>query len=232
MILIDYFLRQKHITSINGQFRVKAIISSGVIIKDHGTNILLSTKGHFRFNDLIEVSGRVEPPTNFSNFDYVGYLETHHISNVVHYPNIKLIGTSGDYRSYAREYLTNGPKEYREVAPLLLLGQKTHETKDIYNLAVKLSIVHLFVISGFHISLFYLIVTKLLTLLKVEIKISSFIAITIIFIYLFLLNFPISASRAFLLTLMLFINKHYLKSRFTSLSILAAVMAIFSLYHP
>lgn len=232
MIFVSYIFKPREIKMINGNYRVKNIISSGIIIKNGTTKILIKTKENFNFNDLINISGKVSRPKNFSDFDFISYLKTKNIENIISFPKIKLIGSSQDIRSVAREYLSSGPISYKEIAPLMLLGQKTKESKQFYDLSIRLSIVHLFVISGFHISLFYLITTKSLSLLKINSKISGIIAIVIIWIYLFLLNFPVSATRASLLTSILFINKNYFKRKFSSLQVLAFVMMLFCIYKP
>ena len=232
MIIVHNFFWPRKIVEINGNYRVKNILSSGIVIEEKGTKILVSTKQDFRFNDLVKIQGKVSKPKNFNGFDFVSYLKTKNIENILSFPSIKLVGQSQDIRSLAREYLSSGPTDYKQIAPLILLGEKTKLSKPFYDISIKLSIVHLFVISGFHISLFYLVITKILVFIKINKFTSEIIALIFILIYLFLLNFPLSATRASLLTIFIFINKNYFKSKFNPLQILALVMAIFCIYNP
>lgn len=114
----------------------------------------------------------------------------------------------------------------------MLLGVKTSESKEIYQIAVNINVVHLFVISGFHISLFYTIITKLLGFMKVNEKAAMIIPLLPIGFYLYLLGFPLSATRALLLTLAGLINKVFLKKRFKSIDLLCVVMIAMLIYKP
>ncbi|WKX02543.1 ComEC/Rec2 family competence protein [Candidatus Mycoplasma mahonii] len=230
-----YFQRQEKMhQSINGIFEIKKIISSGYIIKANGNNVLISTKKHFELFDEIRISGQIETPTNFNGakFDFVSYLKTLNIENIIKFPKISLASHSGDIRTKSLSFLTIGPSEYTKVAPLVMLGVKTNAAKDIYQMSIRLSVVHLFVISGFHISFLYLLVGKILKIMKIDKYTNPWMPLFMILIYLFLINFPLSASRAFILILLLNINKKLLKNRFTSMEILAIVICLMFLYKP
>ncbi len=220
--------------NFSGTYEIKKITSSGPIIEVNGNMVLLSTKVDYRIFDEIKASGFVETPTNYANasFDYVAYLKTMNIENIVSHPTISLVSHSGDLRAKAAEYISTGPSSYISVAPLLLLGEKTDATKDVYDLAKKLAIVHLFVISGFHISLFYLGINKFLKIIRVDKYFGSWLPLVIIFVYLFFMNFPLSATRAFLLHVILFLNKKVLKGKLNNLTSLSIVMAGMLIYKP
>lgn len=144
----------------------------------------------------------------------------------------RIVKNYDSFQISAQKYLSSGPMLYSRYAPLMLLGFKTNESKEIYQLAVNINVVHLFVISGFHISLFYLIVNKLLLLCKVKSKVAMIIPIIPIAFYLYLLGFPLSAMRAFLLTLANLINRIYLKKKYKSIDLLCVVMLMMLLYKP
>ncbi len=69
---------------------------------------------------------------------------------------------------------------------MLLLGEKTEDTKELFKIAKELSILHLFVISGFHIGLIYKTLTYILD--KTKIHNSDIFALLPIILYVFLLN--------------------------------------------
>ena len=95
-----------------------------------------------------------------------------------------------------------------------------------------MSIIHLFVISGFHISLFFVIIRKALRLMKIDDNYASIMALLPIGIYLFLLNFPLSATRAAILITLGIANKVFLKKYFDSLEVLSITMTLMFLYNP
>ena len=217
---------------INGVFKVKNRISSGLIIKVENQNVLLLTKEKIGLFSSIEIKGKIEQPQNYSSFDFISYLKTKNIANVINNPEIKIVSQSNDLRNQAMNFLTNGPSNYLKIAPLILLGQRTLETKEVYDLALNLSVLHLFVISGFHISLFYFLFKKLLTFCKVKESYAALFALLPIFFYLFLLNFPLSASRATCLVFCSYVNKFWFKKYFSSLTLFAFVLGVFFVWKP
>ena len=196
-IINTYFYPCKDINGgVDGVYKINDNISVGGVISIKGQNVLLATKEKYGFNDVIHISGKIEDPINTSDFDYVGYLKQKNIFHIIKWPKIKLIKKSLDLRTTFLNYLNSGPSEYKKVSPLILLGAKNLANKELFGISLKMSIVHLFVISGFHISLFYVIIEKILLKLKVNKIYSKYISLIPIAIYLVLLNFPISATRA------------------------------------
>ncbi len=236
IVALSMFLQnQNHLSkSISGIYEIKKITSSGPIIKIDGNNVLVRSKDKFNLFDEIEVSGIVETPKNFATatFDYVAYLKTMNVENIISNPTVHIVSSSNDLRAQAFTFITNGPESYRSIAPLVLLGIKTPETKEAYNIAVELSIVHLFVISGFHISLFYIGINKALKLLRLDKYFEGWLPLMVIFIYLFFMNFPLSASRAFFLHVLVFINKKFLKSKVHNIILLSLTMSGMMIYKP
>lgn len=109
---------------------------------------------------------------------------------------------------------------------MILLGLKSKSTQEIYQIATRINVVHLFVISGFHISLFYVLLSKVLIFMKVPEKIALLGPLVPIIFYLYLLGFPISALRATLLVLVSKINKIFLKDKFSRVSVFNFVLLL------
>ena len=222
----------KAIPMISGRYKIKKVIGMGFIIDVHGENVLVRSRRHYYIGDFLYVSGRINQPVNFNGFDLITYLKTMNIKNMISFPKVHLLASSGDLRNVAIKYLITGGDNYRKVAPLLVLGQKTAESKIIYMMAFKMSIIHLFVISGFHISLFFGIIYKLLTFMKINKNYASLIALFPIGVYLFFLNFPLSATRAAILITLGVANKVFLKSYFKSMEVLSITMSLMFLKNP
>lgn len=163
---------------------------------------------------------------NNSDFDLKTYLKSLNVFYIIEDPKINLLGTSNDFRVKAREYLSSGESYYKMVTPLIFLGDKTKDTKFLYEASLQMNVVHLFVISGFHISLIYSLLFKSLKLIRIKKDYAAWIALLPIWTYLFVLDFPISASRAVILTTLLVINKEIFSKRFESIQVLGIVMAI------
>ena len=233
---MSYMLQKQHpsVDVAKGDYEIKQITSSGPIIKIGGNNVLVKTKKVFKLFDVIHVSGRVDVVENFgkSTFDYKAYLKTLNIRSIIQRPYIHLVSHSTDLRVAVKDFIISGPSNYKKIAPLVIMGFKTNDTRGIYNTAIELSIVHLFVISGFHISFIYLLMEKGLKLLKIHKYVGGWLPLTILVIYLFLMNFPLSAMRALTLHLLLYANKKLFKERFTALEILSLTMMIIFFWKP
>ncbi|MCK5807025.1 MAG: ComEC/Rec2 family competence protein [Mycoplasmataceae bacterium] len=208
-----------------GSYKVNKVIGMGAVIKIDGSNVLVKTKQHISEGDIITIKGKIETVRNNSEFDLVTYLKTFNISHVINarFSHIGIQHTT-DFRVSMKDWLRNSPSSYAQVTPLLFIGEKTSQTKAIFNVALKMNIVHLFVISGFHISLFQMMFKKILELMKVPEKYASWISLVPIVVYIYLLNFPLSALRATLLSVLSVINKNVFKSRFRNIHILSVIL--------
>lgn len=229
-----HFATQMHpITQyIKGNYKVIKNTSMGPIIKANHEYIFIKTKENFNIGDIIKVNGQISQIKNNSDFDKVTYFKSLNVINQIEYPKVTIIEKTNDFRIDINNFILNSNGYYSKVTPLILLGKKNIDSKEIYDIAIKMNIVHLFVISGFHISLFFMIINKLLKIFKVKENISLWISIIPIIIYLFILNFPISATRAVLLVICLVVNKTLLKSKFSSLEGLSFVMALMFIIKP
>lgn len=213
---------------LNGNFKIQKKLSSGLVISHDGENILVRTRMSLAEGDYISILGKInKPSTKMQN-----YLYTQKIVNVIYYSRIKILATNSDFRNLFSSYLNTGSKMYSNYINLVLLGVKTRSNYDVYKLAIKLNVVHLFVISGFHITLLFTICKKLLSWCQIPMNLSSLIALILTFLYLYLLRFPLSASRAFCLTLLGQINLLFFKKKFSNLLLLSIVMLAFVIVDP
>ena len=232
-LLIQWWREPKDLTkTISGNYEVINTISTGPIIRVDGQKVVVRTFEKVFIHDIIHVEGDITTPKNNSNFDFVTYLRTMNIGNIIMKSKVDVLETSHDVRTVAIKFLSSGGKSYKKIAPLMVLGKKTHESREIYKMAFKMSIIHLFVISGFHISLFFLIISKGLSLVKVNEKISSLVSLIPIIAYLYLLNFPLSATRAAVLIFFGVINKVILNKKFSTINILAFTMLLMFVVNP
>ena len=97
---------------------------------------------------------------------------------------------------------------YTKYASLILLGIRNDNNAEVYNMTKELGIVHLFVISGFHIGILYFALERFFKVIRINETHRSLITMMIILIYLYLLNFPIASTRAFMFLTAILINKY------------------------
>ncbi|MGL4184046.1 MAG: MAG0480 family ComEC-like protein [Metamycoplasmataceae bacterium] len=228
----DVYQNNKTINNIQGNYQIVNIYNNSVIIKEKGQKILLTSSNKdqdINVGNIINIEEKIEVEkitTSSKSFDKF-WLSKNIKYKTTKKPIIKIISSKTNFLEKTKSYFIRGPNFYKKYIPLILFGIKNESTKEIYEKTKSLGIVHLIVISGFHINLLFLSLTFLLSkIIKKRQKEIYFIALIFILIYLFFLGFPISALRAFLFSLGLFINKFFLKNKINNLAILSIVLLI------
>lgn len=233
LIIIKYYtfsyIKDKY---INYNTQIKNVISTGLVIEYNGTKILLNTKWELNIGDEINIYGKITEVKSSTNFDAKKYLLTKRITSEIKNPKIRLIHKSTSLSTKLYSFINDSNKKYSDYTNLLLLGKKTINNKEIYKSLIQLNIIHLFVISGLHISLFFIIFKALLKLIKINNKYSTLISFIPLLIYLFFLNFPIASTRAFIFTILLSLNKNVFKNKFASFDLLSLTSILFLFYNP
>ncbi|UWD34504.1 ComEC/Rec2 family competence protein [Mesomycoplasma molare] len=126
-----------------------------------------------------------------------------------------------------KNFISSGKENYKKIIPLLLISENNYDQSSVVEKLKSISIYHLFVISGFHITLISKLLKKILTFIKLDFFYSLFIWILFVLFYLLILNFAISALRAFIFLLFLEINGKLLKNKFSKIEILLFTALLF-----
>ncbi|MDJ1646258.1 MAG0480 family ComEC-like protein [Mycoplasma phocimorsus] len=98
---------------------------------------------------------------------------------------------------------------------------------NLKNSLKALNILHLFVISGFHIS----ILTKCFNLIFKKIKYNNEISIFILIVYCYFIDFPIPITRALLIMIITHINKNIFHNSLNKFSIVLISMQLFLIFN-
>ena len=107
------------------------------------------------------------------------------------------------------------------MTKMLLFNDKSVDEVAYDNLK-EINAIHLFVVSGFHISFFYSLITKLF---KKKSVVGKIIGLIVCSFYVFLLDFSLSATRALI---SLFINKLFSKyfNKLDAISIAGLILLV------
>ena len=144
--------------------------------------------------------------TIFNNFNYQKYLMSKKIFNYFKANQYTIVKkSSGFYTIKNSIYKRISPLKSNSYINALLLSNKSLLSEDEYNSIKDNSIMHLFAISGMHISFIISILSILLK--KCNIYISDIVCLIVIFIYSFLVGFPASILRVFIYLIISFICK-------------------------
>ena len=163
----------------------------------------------YNLKDKVELTGtlkEINEPTNINEFNYKNYYKTRGIFYRLKINNIKKID---DYNPIYIIYnyffnKINGLKS-KDYIYSLVFGNRKYLEEGTLDLYKKIGIMHMFSVSGMHISI---IVELLNKLIKKESNRKNTFIMTVLFIY-FLIVKTISLERAFISYLITYLNRKY-----------------------
>lgn len=163
-----------------------------------------------------------KPMTNFNGFDTPRFYYSQHvfyqaneIKRVEHIQQTSLLGR-------VEKWIDRWPnKNTASFTKQLLLGIKDDQIKEVLEMGSTLSILHLFALSGMHMSILKSF------LVKIGIKHEALLLI-LLGSYVFFLGNIVSLWRAYLMLL----GRYLFKDKFNDLQLLSIISLLFCLYNP
>ncbi len=201
IILLCFSINNSNNKEINHKLSHKAkivkIYSSSIVVNEDGQNYyLMGIKENYIVGDEISFNAMYKENDEISSFD-VFYKSTK--SNGLAYANnIKVISHNKNLRNNTYNLLLEDNSTYSDFALAMLYKTKTDGNATLLDNINKLGIPHLFVLSGFHITIFYLFIEKLCGGVIVNKKIVDTISFGSILFFLYLVYFPPTGIRALL----------------------------------
>ena len=129
----------------------------------------------YLYGDALRVTGELETPEPFDNFDYKTYLERQGIYSVIYYPEVEILGRGGGIKPLQwiyslRERLSASlaralPEPQASLAQGILLGLRTNIPDSLNDAFSRTGTAHILAISGLNISIVIAIFLSLGTLL-------------------------------------------------------------------
>lgn len=225
--ILIIFLTRQHLTTgyIDNNYSVIKRLGSGFVIKHDGQNVFVR-QGNFFKGDIVHVRGLVQEITNYKDINIKQYYFSNNILNEIIFPKVNLIDRTDNIFSKIQIFINDSKFNYRSLVPMILFNQKNN--RELYDSLISLNIVHLFVISGFHLGILYSIFNYLFK----KVKYKEFISLIPVFAYTMLLNFSIPSLRASMFLLLVSINKLFLKNKFKNVMLLNFVLIISFLINP
>lgn len=178
------------------------IIANYYYANNFRTNSKSTSKLNFdiKIGDNIFLKGTLNKPSNNTipnTFNYKKYLYYKEIYYLFTIKEIVSVNPSPNlfFKLQNFTYERTMYIDDKGYLTMLIYGKKLIE-KDTYSSLQELGVIHLFAISGLHISIFTLILEKLLTQLKINHIFQTIIILLFLFTYAALINFPSSVLRA------------------------------------
>ena len=206
---------------------VRKINDNSIELKSKEKIIVYTNNTNIELNDYVLVKGELYYPKNntlFNLFNYKEYLNNKKIYLLMNSNDIRIIKKNNNIFYKIKNNLYKKVNEYKskKYLKIFLLGDKSDLDKDLFK---ELGIIHIFSLSGLHISLIIFLLKK--------IKCKNIIIYTFLLFFLFLTDFGVSTIRASLSFLFFNINNRY-KLEISSedrLIILASFLLIINPYY-
>lgn len=214
--IIDYkMLDTKYkMTILTNKDNISEKVIASIYLNDNDSN-LRKKVSDFKIGDRIILKGNLNKPLNNTipnTFNYQKYLYYQKIYYLFTVKEIISIENTSNYFYQFQDFLYKRCEMIDEKGYLTMLiyGKKNIDA-DTYSYLQDLGVVHLFAISGLHISIFTMLLEALLK--KIKKGLRNFIIIIFLIIYASLLGFPASVMRA--LTMFIFLKVFsFLKEKF------------------
>jgi competence protein ComEC len=117
----------------------------------------------YRYGDVLKITGELETPLQFEDFDYKSYLARQGIYSIIFYPRLEVLdrgqGSKPLQWIYSlREHLSASlagalPEPQGSLAQAILLGLRGNIPDTVYDAFSRTGTAHLLAISGLHISI-------------------------------------------------------------------------------
>ncbi len=117
----------------------------------------------YRYGDVLKITGKLETPEPFDNFDYKSYLARQGIYSVIYYPEVEVLDCGQGLKPLQwiyslRERLSSSlagalPEPQGSLAQGILLGLRGNIPDSLYEAFSRTGTAHLLAISGLHISI-------------------------------------------------------------------------------
>lgn len=191
---------------------------------------------NLKIGSIIKVEGKLDYPkknTNFNLFNYKNYLLSEKIYFVLTANKITYIKDTDNIFFKAKNLLINYINNFKTKDYLytFILGNTSLLEQDTKESFHNNGISHLFAVSGMHITLISTLLMYLLKKITKNHDISYIITIFILLFYTFITNFSSSILRAFLLFLLIYINKKF-KFNLKTIEIIMLILLILLMYNP
>lgn len=217
-VLVGKVVAEPDIRIDFSQYTLEIVESTIPELKNNG-KMLIKTGLYPKYNygDTLKISGKVETPENFSNFDYQNYLAKDGIFLISRYPKIDLSEKSKNHDFYGFLLVVKNSfiNQINEILPepqssflaALLVGARRSLPANLVESFKKTGTSHIVAISGYNISLIGIMFFNILSFLLLPRQFIFWITGAVIFLFVLIAGAEASVVRAAIMGGLLLISR-------------------------
>ena len=239
MIFIGKVAAEPDIRIDFSQYALDITESTTPELKNNG-RILIKTGLYPKYNygDTLKISGKVETPENFSDFNYQNYLAKDGIFLISRYPEINLLNKSKNREfhgllltvknSFINQINNILPEPQSSFLAALLVGARRSLPANLVESFKKTGTSHIVAISGYNISIIGIMIFNILSFLLLPRRSIFWFTGMVIFLFVIIAGAEASVVRAAIMGTLLLVSKR--EGRFYNVAnaiILAGAVMLF-----
>ena len=219
-------------TSDNAQIYIKG----KELVLANKYSIDTSFKDSIKIGNKVKVYGKVNIPTNntnFNTFNYRKYLLSKKIRFTITVDKLEILNTKQNIFYLTKDKLKSILLQSKEYPYLntFILGDTSYLSEDIKNSYLTNGISHLFSVSGMHVGFLSSIMLSLLNKISKKKNLNHIILFIILFFYTYLVGFTPSIMRSVIFMMLLFCKKK-LNLNISTFKLYIFMTCMFLIYNP
>ena len=219
-------------TSDNAQIYIKG----KELVLANKYSIDTSFKDSIKIGNKVKVYGKVNIPTNntnFNTFNYRKYLLSKKIRFTITVDKLEILNTKQNIFYLTKDKLKSILLQSKEYPYLnaFILGDTSYLSENIKNSYLTNGISHLFSVSGMHVGFLSSIILSLLNKISKKKNLNHIILFIILFFYTYLVGFTPSIMRSVIFMMLLFCKKK-LNLNISTFKLYIFMTCMFLIYNP
>lgn len=209
IVLIGRVVKEPDVRETNVKLTIETRFPDGNRVSSR-VLVTVSRYPEYKYGDELKITGNLQAPPVFEDFNYKNYLVKDGIYSVVYYPKVELLNR-GEYKNFISAgyagilFFKDKLRQsiYRSLSPpqssilgAMLLGDKNRMSQDLKEKLNIAGVRHITTVSGMHVVILSSILMSLLLWLGFWRGQAFYISIIIIFLFIAMTGFQTSGVRA------------------------------------